>query len=595
MSLKSPTICDYVLKMPSRKEHRTAILFKERGSWVKLSWLDYYDHILTVASAMLDLGIKPKDKVAIMASTRFEWSVCDYATMGLQAITVPIYQTVTAEDLKYILNDSQARVLYVENRAMLKTFLKVKDSCPHVHKVICFDPPREGDSDMTSWHDFYQLGAKLKNSQRSQFEELCGSTELSDVATVIYTSGTTGKPKGVVLSHEQIMSEVSDTFSYVGVNSDDVSLSFLPYAHVLGRIEEWGHVYIGFQLAYAESIEKIRTNLTEIRPTILVSVPRIFEKIYTAIHAQLGSNLLRTKAFQWALSIGLQAGEYRMNRQPLPASLFAQLQLAQRLALDKIKNAFGGRLRFAVSGGAPISQDIELFFHACGILILEGYGLTETTAAICANAPFNYRFGSVGRPVGDVRIKIAEDGEILVQSKKVMKEYLHDPEATAAAFTDGWFHTGDIGEFLPSGDLKITDRKKDLIKTAGGKYVAPQKLESLLKKNSLISQVLIHGDNKKYIVALITLDATSVTKFAKETGLSFANYESLTQHPAVLEGVRRFVAEVNSKLASYETIKRFSVLPKDFTVEDGELTPSLKIKRKILDQKYKKQLDALYG
>jgi long-chain acyl-CoA synthetase len=595
MTASEKTICDYVLEMPSRDENFTALQYRDQGFWKKLSWQEYYDRITTVASGLLAIGTQPGDKIAIMSGTRLEWSICDHAILGLHAITVPIYQTVTPEDLKHILMDSKVRFLFVENRSMYKTYLKVQDQCPGIEKVICFDPIRETDANVSGWNDFYALGKQEKSDFVKKFEDLCGSTRLQDIATLIYTSGTTGLPKGVVLTHEQIMSEVGEAFPYAGVTTDDITLSFLPYAHVLGRIEHWGHTFIGYQMAYAESVEKVRSNLLDIKPTILVSVPRIFEKVYSAIYAQLGNNFLQNKIFHWAVQIGLEAGEYRMNRRPLPLKLFAQYQAAQNLVLNKVRDAFGGRLRFAISGGAPISKDIVLFFHACEILILEGYGLTETTAAICVNTPFNYRFGSVGLPIGDTQIKIAEDGEILVKSKKVMREYYQNPEETAKSITDGWFHTGDIGEILPSGDLRITDRKKDLIKTAGGKYVAPQKLENLMKNNAFVSNVLIHGDNKKYIVALITLDPIYLKKFASEKGISYQNEASLTQHPMVLEMVRKAVAEVNTHLASYETIKRFSILPQDFTVEAGELTPSLKVKRKVLDQKFKKQIDALYS
>jgi long-chain acyl-CoA synthetase len=589
------SICDFVMMMPERG-NKTALQFKKHGTWRTLSWTQYHEEILTVASALLTLGVKPGDKIAIMSGTRLEWSVCDYAIMGLKAITVPIYQTATADDVMHILKNSEARILFLESRSLLRMFSKIKEQCPLVEKVICFDNDgKESNIDSVPWIDVIAMGKQNILETRPQFEKSCSSCKLADVASLIYTSGTTGLPKGVVITHQQVISEVSEAFPYCGATPDDISLTFLPYAHVLGRIEHWGQMYIGFEMAYAESIEKIRNNLTEVRPTFLISVPRIFEKVYSGIHAQLGNNPLRKKAFQWAVKIGLKAGEYRLQRKPLPLPLFAEYQVAQRLILNKIKEAFGGRLRFAISGGAPISQDIELFFHACGILILEGYGLTETTAAICVNTPFNYRFGSVGRPIGETQIKIAEDGEILIKSKKVMTEYYKDPESTEKVFTDGWFHTGDIGEIMSSGDLKITDRKKDLIKTAGGKYVAPQKLENLLKTQPLISHVLIHGDNKKYIVALLTLDPLNLKKFAEEKGISFQNLPSLTQHPIVLETMRRAISEVNHQLASFETIKRFSILQQEFSVEAGELTPSLKVKRKVLDQKFQKQIQALYS
>ena len=592
---KNHTICDDVMKM-SERGSAAALRFKKHGNWVTLSWQQYFNEIQTVASSLLSIDLKADDKVAIMSATRMEWSVCDYAILGLKAVTVPIYQTATSEDIIHILNNSQSRVLFLENKSLLRQFAKIKDKCPSVEKVICFDNDgKESNVESIPWIDFIALGKQNLDEHQETFRQSCSSTRLQDMATLIYTSGTTGLPKGVVITHEQIITEVSEAFPYVGAYPHDVSLSFLPYAHVLGRIEHWGHMHMGYEMAYAESIEKIRSNLTEVRPTFMISVPRIFEKVYSAIHAQLGNNLLKQKAFHWAVQVGMKAGEYRLAHKPLPIALFAEYQLAQKLILNKIRDAFGGRLRFAISGGAPIPKDIELFFHACGILILEGYGLTETTAAICVNTPFNYKFGSVGRPIGETQIRIAEDGEILIKSKKVMKEYYQDPKNTAAVFTVGWFHTGDLGELRPWGDLKITDRKKDLNKTAGGKYVAPQKLENLLKTEPLISHVLIHGDNKKYIVALVTLDPVALKNFAQEKGISYQNLAALTQHPVVLEKVRKSVAEVNQQLASFETIKRFSILPQEFTVDAGELTPSLKVKRKVLDTKFKKQLDALYS
>lgn len=588
------TICDIVLQMPGRDKTRVAIKQKVDGHWREISWNEYYQNIETAACALLSYNVKPGDRVAIMANTRFEWSVCDYAIMGVHGITVPIYQNVTADDLKHILNDSQSKILFIENRSMLKTYLKIKDFCPYIEKVISIEPLRESDLEFLNWNEFMAIGQQERDEKQSRFQTLCGSLTRQDSATVIYTSGTTGLPKGVLLTHEQIMSEVSEAFPYLGAHAKDVSLSFLPYAHVLGRIEHWGHTYIGYTMAFAESIEQIRTNLKEIRPTILIAVPRIFEKVYSGIYAQMGNNVFKSKAFQWALKIGRELGESKINKKPVPVRLFAEYQIANKLILSKVKEAFGGRLRFAVSGGAPMAQDIALFFHACGILILEGYGLSETTAAVTCNTPFNYRFGSVGRPIGDVQIKIAEDGEVLLKSKKIMKEYYKNPTETEKVFSGGWFQTGDIGEILPSGDLRITDRKKDLIKTAGGKYVAPQKLENLAKTHQGISQIFLHGDQQKYIVALITLDPLFLKNFMESKNFPYTSYAEATQHPAVLDHVRRAIAETNTQLASYETIKRFAILTSELTVEGGEITPSLKIKRKFITEKYAKQIAALY-
>ncbi len=584
--------------MHSRTDDIPAVKFKAHQQWKTYTWKEYYGQIEQVALGLLELHVQPAERVAIFANTKVEWCECDWAILGIGAITVPIYQTMTPEDLEFVLNNCEARILILENRSTLKVFNQVKDRCPFVKKVIMMDGETAPEH-VTLLHDLKKSGTARKKRkqgtpQAEEFLNLCQKANVDDPATILYTSGTTGLPKGVVLAHRQGISEISECFTYVGAHVEDISLTFLPYAHILGRIEHWGAAYIGYTLAFAESIDRIRANLLEIQPTIMVAVPRIFEKVYSAIWAQVESNFASNKIFRWALAIGLKVADYKMKREPIPLALFAQYQLAKRLALQNVTNAFGGKLRFAISGGAPMPRDIANFFHACDILILEGYGLTETTAAITVNAPFDYRFGCVGKPVGDVQLKIAEDGEILVRSDKVMKEYYKNEDATKQAIIDGWFYTGDIGEILPSGDLKITDRKKDLIKTAGGKYVAPQRLEGLLKSNSFISNVLIHGDQRKYIVALLTLDKPTILNFAKDKGLTYSDYAALVQHPQVLEMVRKGVAETNKHLASFETIKRFAVLPEDFTVESGELTPSLKVKRKVLDQKYKREIEALY-
>jgi long-chain acyl-CoA synthetase len=588
------TICDYVAKCAERSSEKPALKFKKDDQWIDVTWAEYYQSIERVGCGLLSFGIKPQDRIAIMSNTRYEWSTCDYAILSIQAVTVPIYQTVTADDLEYTLNNSQAKILFIENKNVLKTYNLIKDKCPSVEKVIVFESTSDLPEGCLLWDDFLAYASQEQDDQRAQFRKLIQSTRLDEMATLIYTSGTTGRPKGVVLTHTQIMSEVSEAFPYLGATEKDTSLSFLPYAHILGRIETWGHMYSGFTMAFAEGLDRIRQNLTEIKPTFMIAVPRIFEKVYSAIMAQKDANPFKSTLFNWALKVGTEAGAYRLRRESLPLNKIPEWMLAKKLVLDKVKAAFGGKLRFCVSGGAPLAKDIALFFHACDVLILEGYGLTETTAAICVNTPFDYRFGSVGKPIGDVQLKIADDGEVLVKSHKVMKSYYKDDEATQAVLKEGWFHTGDIGEILPSGDLRITDRKKDLIKTAGGKYIAPQKLEGLLKTNPLIAHVLVHGDQKKYVVALITLEKAHLVSFAKEKGISYQDVSQLTQHPQVLESIRKSVAEANRSLASFESIKRFSVLPVEFSVDSGELTPSLKVKRKVLDQKFKKEIEALY-
>lgn len=588
------TIGHSVLAFRARSDGK-AILQKVNHTWQSKNWSEYFHDIERVGAGFLSLGVSPKDRVAVMSNTRYEWSLCDYGVMGIHGIVVSIYQNNSGEDVQFILNNSQARVLVIEGLSQWNLWTEIRSECPSVEHVVVIDPKFSAEEGgFIHWSDLEERGELQLNSAPGCYVALCERLTPADTATLLYTSGTTGTPKGVVITHTQIISEIHDSFTLCGVTPNDTTLSFLPYAHVMGRIEHWGNAYIGFTMAYAESVERVRANLGEVRPTILISVPRIFEKIYSAISAQMEASPVKKKIFTWAVGVGRQITDLKVTRQVVPLELLATFQLAKKLVLNKVTDAFGGRLRFAISGGAPLSQDISSFFHAAGILILEGYGLTETTAAITVNTPFNYRFGSVGRPIGDTELKIADDGEILVRGQKVMKEYYENPEATAEAFEGGWFHTGDIGEILQGGDLKITDRKKDLLKTAGGKYVAPQKLEGLLKQHPLIAHSLICGDQKKYIVALLTLDPAYLQSLAKAENENFTDWQQLVSSPWVQDIVRDIVAETNSHLANHESIKRYMILPKEFTVEGGELTPSLKLKRKLLTKTFAREIDSLY-
>ncbi len=591
----SNTILQTLLDMPKRPSHHVAVRIKERGAWKSFSWQEYYDQILKATSTFIELGVKAQDKVAIMSNTRWDWAVCDMAVMAAQGIVVPIYPNSTAEEVEFILNNCEAQIFICENKSSLSIWRKIRDRCPQVKTVICFETDRPEDQSIQLWSRLLTEGEIHLDKNKKKFESNCRKANKADWATIVYSSGTTGQPKGIVLTHEQIYSEVSEAFPSCGVTPADSTLTFLPFAHVLGRIEHWGHIFIGFTMAYAESIEKLRYNLPEIKPTIMVAVPRIFEKVYSQILSQVETQPIKKTIFKWALDIGKKVSYLKLTRQAIPLSLLAEYEAARRLVLNKVTNTFGGRLRFAISGGAPISSELAQFFHAAGILILEGYGLSETTGAIAVNTPYNYKFGSVGRPIGDAQFKIADDGELLVKSKKVMIEYYKNPAATEAALKDGWFATGDIGQILSNGDLQITDRKKDLIKTAGGKYVAPQKIEGLLKSNPLIAHALVHGDQKKYIVCLVTLDKIYLERWAKEKSWSYNQWTDLTAQPEVQQVIKETFQEVNSQLASYESIKNFKILPTEFTVEAGELTPSLKIKRKLLDEKYRSEIEFLYS
>lgn len=586
------TLGTWLEKMNDRPQDAVAIKYRKK-SWKEVTWSEYKDKIDAISSALIEYGLKPQDKVAIFSATRFEWAVADLGILGAQGITVPVYHTLTEEELSHVLGHAEARFIFVENASLLRLLRRVTKNLTSIERIIVFDQAGEIDSDLITFNDLLATGDEKLVQHRPEISKRRQEIKLETPATILYTSGTTGKPRGVLLTHAQIVSEVTQSFELCGVKSSDVSLTFLPYSHILGRIEMWGHLYIGFTMGFAESIERVRDNLQKIKPTILVAVPRIFEKIYGGLIAKIDSGQMQKKIFQWALGVGREVSDLRLDRKPVPLLKVPQFELADRLVLSQVRHAFGGRLRFAICGGAPMNQEIGKFFHACGILLLEGYGLTETTGAICVNTPHDYKFGTVGQPIGDVQIKFGADGEILVKSDKVMREYYKDPEATKAAFSEGYFHTGDIGEF-DEGKLKITDRKKDLIKTAGGKYVAPQKLEGLLRTHGLISNAHIHGDQRKFIVALITLDKAQLAHFAETKDIKVDEDEELFDHPLVHQVVREIVAEANAHLASYESIKKFKILPKDFTVEAGELTPSLKVKRKVIDQKYKEEIEQLF-
>ncbi len=584
-------ICAHFLKKQNLPGF--AVKFKVNGEWKTISWPEYIQKVEFVAGGLKKKGVSHGTHIAIMSGTRVEWSIADLAILGLGAVSIPIYPSNTSEEMAYILNNSETQYLFVEDSSQLDKWKKISPQCPTVKEVFVLVPDKEKRAPNLS--DLEEIGEQFTKESPGFYAKSVSQIKLSDLASIHYTSGTTGVPKGVSLTHVQVTSEVADVFSELGMISDDMTLTFLPFSHILGHVEYWGSIYLGYSIAYAESIDKIRDNLKEVGPTVLVAVPRIFEKIYNGVVSQAEINPTKKKIFNWACSVGAQVSKYKRSNKTIPLTLFLQYGIAQKLVFSKLHAGLGGKLKFCISGSAPLSQQIAEFFHAAGILILEGYGLTETTAAITLNRPHDYEFGTVGRALPNVKLKIAADGEVLVQSDKVMIEYYKNPEATKEVMHDGWFATGDIGELTDRGFLRLTDRKKDLIKTAGGKYVAPQKLENLLKLNKYISNVLIHGDQKKYVIALLTLNPDEIKKFAQNNDISYPNLQELAKKPEIQSLIRDVVANVNSQLASYETIKTFEILPNDFTIESGELTPSLKVKRKFCDKKYKEIIDSLYA
>lgn len=568
--MKKPHISNWLNEFQNRPE-QIAIKYKESDSWTDLSWSDYLKKIVFLSLYLKKIKTtsqlsKTKNRIALMSNTRWEWAAFDLAIIGNQDITIPLYPNQNDDDFLYILENSKPPILILENEQNFKQFNRIKKKLSFKIEVIQIDILKIRAESITAKQIdvFLNSASKIKNE---------------DTISIIYTSGTTGAPKGVVLQHDALVSEITEGFALFDLftinNTPKVSLCFLPLAHVMGRIEHWGSCYAGYTIAYAESIDTLKVNLKEIKPDFLVAVPRVFEKIYSQIIAQVETQKYKKKLFEYTMNIAKQVSYYRSTHQTMGLSLILQYEVLSKIVFTPIKKAFGGQLRFAICGGAAMSEDLTRLFSLMGIDILVGYGLTETFAAVTINTQKNNQPGTVGKPIGDVEIKFAHDGEILIRSKKCMKEYFLNPESTKDAFIDDFLKTGDIGELTEDGYLKITDRKKDLIKTSGGKYIAPQKLEHLLKEEPIVSQVLIVGEQKKFVAAIINVEKDQIDQ-------------------DLVIRIKNHIQNVNSKLSSFETIKKFEIVNDPWTTSNGSLTPSMKLKRKYLEKKYSELIRKIY-
>jgi long-chain acyl-CoA synthetase len=591
--------------------------WKEAGTWRTATWADWDRAARETAGGLLALGVGAGERSCVLANTRAEWLYTDLGILMACGVTVPIYQSNLAAECEYIINDCGAKVVFVENPQQLEKVMQERQKLTRLVKVIYFDdsvtlekPDAKGRTQLSnsdvvpesekdlvmSFAALRQEGQKWLGAHPGELEKRWEKIEPNDSFTFVYTSGTTGPPKGVVLTHKNMVWECDALQDILPVDSDDEQLLFLPMAHIFAKILEWITVSKGSRIAFAESISKIKDNLSEVQPTFMCAVPRVLEKVYLGI---LGNRNAappaRQKIFDWAFKVGRQVSGFKQRHEPIPLALSIQNAFATKLVFSKIHAVLGGRIKFLVSGGAPLSKEIAEFFHAAGILILEGWGLTETTAGTCVNRPEKYAFGSVGPAVPGIELRIADDGEILVRGGSVMKEYYGKPEATREAIdAEGWFHTGDIG-VIENGVLRITDRKKDIIVNAGGKNIAPQNLENALKATPYISQVMVHGDKRPYLVALITLNDENVAKWARDNGVNAATPAELAKDGKVRALIQQYVDELNAKEPSYSSIKKFAILPHDFSQETGELTPTLKVKRKFTSEKYRDILDAFYA
>ncbi|QWZ06528.1 long-chain fatty acid--CoA ligase [Nocardioides panacis] len=583
---------DRVRATPNREAYR----YPKGDSWESQTWQETGDHVTKLAAGLVALGIEPEQRVGIAAGTRFEWILADLAIMSAGGATTTVYPSTMADDVGYILADSECRVVFAEDDSQIAKLLERKSELPHLAKVITFDGATDGDW-VIGMADLEKLGDELLAGNPHVVEERIDATRPDSLATLIYTSGTTGRPKGVRLQHKSWTYEGAAIQAQGILDETDLQFLWLPMAHSFGKVLLSTQLACGFATAVDGRVDKIIDNLAVVRPTFMGAAPRIFEKAHGRIVTmQASEGGLKEKIFNQAFKVGLQVDRLEREGKPVPFLLAKQRALFDKLVFSKIRDRFGGRVRFFISGAAALNQEIAEWFHAAGIVILEGYGMTESSAGSVVNHPDDYRFGSVGLIFPGSELKIAEDGEILIKGPGVMEGYHNLPELTAEALTeDGWLHTGDIGDVDAQGFLRITDRKKDLFKTSGGKYIAPSAIESQFKAICPYgSQFLVHGAERNFVVALITLDPDAMEGWAAENGMAGKSYAELVASQQVKDMVAGYVETLNARLNRWETIKKWILLDHDLTVESGELTPSLKVKRKVVEDNYKSEINGLY-
>jgi long-chain acyl-CoA synthetase len=577
-------IADLLPRAAAKHGHRTAVMYND-GGWRTRSYAEVGDTVRELAKGLMALGVEKGDKVSILANTRPEWSYYDFAALSAGATVVPIYQTNSPEECQYVLHDSDAKVVVVEDEAQLQKVRAVRDTLPKLEHVVLMVGSA---ADAISSDDLIERGRSLVDSD---WTARYGSVTGDDICTFIYTSGTTGPPKGCVISHANYRAMVDMVISEDILGSEDVIYLFLPLAHSFALLIQLGVFELGSTMAYwSRDPKRIIEDVAEVKPTYLPSVPRIFEKIYTKATAAEGA---KRKILDWAIAIGREYREAERRSSKPGFLLERKYALADKLALAKIRALFGGRVRLCATGAAPISPEILEFFWAAGVLILEGYGMTETSTAASINRPDNYKFGTVGLPFPGCEVRIANDGEICVKGPNVFQGYHKKEEATRETLVDGWLHTGDLGEIDSDGFVRITGRKKDIIITAGGKNITPANFEGDMKQHALVSQCVMVGDRLPYLTALVTLDPEEAPEYAEANGLS-GDVAALAASPEIRAELERHMGEVNKRYAQVEQVKKLAILPHDLTQETGELTPTLKVKRSIVVDKYAGEIEAMY-
>ena len=599
LTRKTTSIAQLLATRVQETPDREAYRYPVGEEWRSMTWRQAGERVKAIAAGLLSLGLAREERVGILSNTRVDWLLCDLGILSAGGATTTVYPSSSADECAYILADSETRFAFVEDAGQLKKLQAHRAEIPKLTKVILIDgTPDAKDKDWAmTLAELETAGAAHLAKDPRAVDDVVKAIKGEHLATLIYTSGTTGKPKGVRLLHE-CWAYTADAMEATRLMTpDDVQYLWLPMSHSFGKVLMAAHIASGSVVAIDGRIPKIVENLAVVKPTVMAAVPRIFEKVYNKIIEGAKQGGMKQKIFEWAVANGKKGSQVRQQGKEPSGMLAFKLKIADKLVFSKIKGRFGGRVKYFISGSAPLSREIAEFFHACNILILEGYGLTESSAASFVNRPSKYAFGSVGVPMPGTQMKLAkEDDEILMKSPGIMQGYHNLPDQTAEALTeDGWLRTGDIGKVDEHGFLRITDRKKDLFKTSGGKYIAPQHIEGKLKATCpFISQVVVHGYQRNFVTALVTLDEESTMKWANAQGLNGKTYSDVVQMGETKALLSPFFDEVNKSLEKWETVKQFAILPKDLSIDAGELTPSLKVKRKVVETKYAGLLDKMY-
>ncbi len=599
MENSNPKTLVELLKQAVKNQPKKEVLrFKQDKKWTGITGEELFERVRNVALGLYGLGVRKWDRVAVLAESGPLWTISDYAILSTGAVNVPIYPTQPVHQVEYILQESQPKLMFVSNTKQMKRVSEALKKFPDL-RIVLFQGANDNENTIP-YETIEASGADLRAEKPGLFDAISTDVQGKDLASIIYTSGTTGEPKGALLTHTNIVSNALTSGTLFDLKPDDLMLSFLPLSHIFERMVLYLCLYYGVQINYAGGIETVAGDIKEVRPTLMTTVPRLLEKIFARMQktaADAGG--FTKKTFDWAMEIAKSSAPYLAEHQSLPLTLAVKRKIADRLVFKKLREALGGRMGRLISGGAALPPDIAQIFIGSGVLILQGYGLTETAPVIAVNTMKQNRIGSVGPPIPDVEVKLAEDGEILVRGALVFQGYFNKPEETAAVFTEGaenerWFKTGDIGKFDKDGFLYITDRKKDLIKTSSGKYVAPQMIEGLFAQSEYIEQSIVLGDKRKYVSALIVPEFERLRDWAKGQGIETKDKERLVEDKRVVDLVKQEVNRLTKGLADYEKVKRIALLAKEFTIDGGELTATLKVRRRFVEEKYQHLIESLY-